>query len=141
MILDKTLLFSDAQAIVATVASTNSIDLGPGGRVYGAAADLARDVAKSTKIPLLIQVTEAFNNLTSLNIALELDSTTTFTPDKTIDLGTILLAGLGLGAQTVYAELPRGISLRYAQLKYTVVGTAPTLGKITAGIVAAVQTN
>ena len=141
MIFDKTLLFSDAQAITATAASTNSIDLGPGGSVYGAAADLARDVAKSTKIPLLIQVVEGFNTLTSLTISLELDTTTTFTPDKTIQLASLPLASLGVGAQVYYAELPQGINMRYAQLKYTVVGTNPTLGKITAGIVAAVQTN
>lgn len=141
MIFDKTLLFSDAQAITATAASTNSIDFGPGGTVYDAAAALARDVAKSVHIPILIQVVEAFDNLTSLAIALELDSTTTFTPDKTIALGSYTLAQLVLGMQTVYAELPRGISLRYGQLKYTVTGSAPSVGKITAGIVAGVQTN
>ena len=141
VIFDKTLLFSEAQAITATAASTNSIDLGPGGRVYGAAADLARDVAKSTNIALLIQVVEAFNTLTSLTFSLELDSTTTFTPDKSILLGSMTLAELTAGAQLTWDKLPRGINLRYAQLKYTVVGTNPTLGKITAGIVAAVQTN
>jgi len=84
VIFDKTLQFSDAQAITATAASTNSIDFGPGGRVYGAAADIPRNIARSVHLPLLIQVVEAFNTLTSLTISLELDTTTTFTPDKTI---------------------------------------------------------
>lgn len=140
MIFDKTLQFSDAQAITATVASTNSIDFGPGGTAYGHAAALARDMARSADIFLLIQVVEAFNNLTSLRIQLELDTTTTFTPDKTIDLGTFLLADLVLGFTFPWRELPPGINMRYAQLKYTVTGTAPTTGKITAGIVAGVQT-
>ena len=141
MIFDKTLQFSDQQAIIATAASTNAIDLGVMGRAYGHAADLARDVAKSVKIPLLIQVTESFTLLTSLKIDIELDSTETFTPDKTITIGTFLLAELRAGFQVPWTLLPQGINLRYAQLKYTVAGTAPGAGKITAGIVAAVQTN
>jgi hypothetical protein len=141
VIFDATLQFSNAQAITATAASTNSIDFGPGGTVYGAAAALVRDVAKSTDLVLLIQVTEVFNNLTSLTIALELDTTTTFTPDKSISLGTFLLADLVAGFVFPWRELPPGINMRYAQLKYTVAGTAPTTGKITAGIVSAVQTN
>jgi hypothetical protein len=36
MILDSTTLFSNAQAITATAASTNYIDLGAPGTVYGA---------------------------------------------------------------------------------------------------------
>lgn len=141
MIFDALLQFSNAQAVTATVASTNSIDLGPGGQVYGAAAAIPRDVFKSADVMLLVQVVEAFNNLTSLTISLELDTTTTFTPDKTIPLGTFLLADLVLGFTFPWREMPPGVNMRYAQLKYTVVGTAPTTGKITAGIVAAVQTN
>lgn len=141
MIFDKTLLFSDQQAITATAASTNSIDLGVMGQVHGAAAALKQDSFKSTRVPLLIQVTEDFNTLTSLKIDIELDSTTTFTPDKTITLGTFLLAELKAGFQVPWTLLPQGVNLRYAQLKYTVTGSAPTTGKITAGVVAGVQTN
>lgn len=141
MIFDKTLLFSDAQAVTATAASTNSIDLGAIGQAHGHAAALDRDAFKSVKVPLLVQVVEAFDNLTSLKIDIELDSTTTFTPDKTITLGTFLLADLVAGFQVPWTLLPQGVNLRYAQLKYTVTGTTPTTGKITAGVVAGVQTN
>lgn len=141
MIFDKTVQFSDKQAVTATVASTNALDLGAMGRVFGAAADLAQDSFKSARVPLLIQVTEAFNNLTSLKIDIELDSTDTFTPDKTITIGTFLLAELKAGFQVPWTLLPQGVSLRYAQIKYTVTGTAPTTGKISAGVVAGVQTN
>lgn len=141
MIFDKTLLFSEAQAVTATAASTNHIDLGAMGTVHGAAAALSRDAFKSVEVPLLVQVVEAFNNLTSLKIDIELDSTETFTPDKTITLGTFTLAELTAGFQVPWKLLPQGVNLRYAQLKYTVTGTAPTTGKITAGVVAGVQTN
>lgn len=141
MILDQTTLFSDQQAITATAASTNSIDLGAMGTVANAAGPLVRRlVAGGDGLPLMVQVTEAFNNLTSLKIDIELDSTTTFTPDKTITLGTYLLVELVKGFQIPWRLIPDGINLRYAQLKYTVTGTDPTLGKISAGVVANVQT-
>ena len=141
MIIDNSLLLSDAQAITATAASTNCLDLRAMGTVYHAAAALSRDFARAAEIPLLVQVVEDFNNLTSLKIDIELDSTTTFTPDKTITLGTFLLADLKAGFRIPWNELPAGINLQYLQLKYTVTGTAPTTGKITAGIVAALQTS
>ncbi len=37
--------------------------------------------------------------------------------------------------------VPRGTNLRYVRLNYTLVGTAPTTGKVTAGIVAGHQEN
>lgn len=135
MIFDKQALFSDAQAITATAASTNVVDLGPIGNVPDV------DFGKGEKVPLLVQVVEDFNNLTSLDVALQLDSTTDFTPDKTIDLGTYALSALKAGMQINRDDLPRGLSLRYARLYYTVTGTAPTTGKITAGIVDGVQSN
>lgn len=141
MIFDKQSLFSDAQAIIATAGSTNTIDLGATGRAYGSTVDLVRDVGKGVKIPILVQVVEAFTNLTSLKIDVELDSTETFTPDKTITLGTFLLADLVAGFQIPFDVLPKGLNLRYMRLKYTVTGTAPDAGKITAGIVMGVQTN
>lgn len=145
MIFDKTLQFSDQQAITVTAASTNAIDFGVMGRAYGHAADLSRDVAKSVKIPLLIQVTETFDTAAedgTLKIDIELDSTDTFTPDKTITIGTFTEAELVAGFQVPWTLLPQGINLRYARLKFTVGGAgAFTAGKISAGIVAAVQTN
>lgn len=134
--------FSNAQAITATAASTNVIDLGSTGTVYGAASNLTRDIGPGVMIPLLIQVVEDFNNLTSLDIQIELDSTESFTPDKTIDVAmAVPLASLVAGYKTPYVYVPHGVDLRYMRLKYTVTGTAPTTGKITAGIVCGVQTN
>jgi hypothetical protein len=140
MILDYQAVFSVAQAITATAASTNSIDLGAPGIVPGQAAAMPVDYGKGYAIPLLIQVVQSFNNLTSLKIDIELDTTTTFTPDKTITVGTYLLAQLTAGFIVDFKYVPTGITMQYMQLKYTVSGTAPTLGQITAGIVPSVQT-
>ena len=136
MILDTQALFSDAQAVTATAASTNTLDFGP-----ISPATRTFDVGKGDDVALLVQVVEDFNNLTSLQIDLELDATTTFTPDKVIPLATCPLAQLKAGMQIARDDLPRGLTLQYARLKYTVSGTAPTSGKITAGIVAGVQSN
>ncbi len=136
MILDNQAIYSDAQAITATAASTNTIYHGP---VSSLVKGL--DFGKGEKVPLLVQVVEDFNNLTSLKIELELDSTEAFTPDRVHDLGTYALAKLKAGFQITRDDLPRGFDQVYSRIKYTVTGTAPTTGKITAGIVAGVQSN
>lgn len=145
MIKDATLLFSDAQAITATAGSTNTIDLGAMGTVFGAAAALTSDRFKSAHVPILVQVVTTFDTAAedgTLKIDIELDSTDTFTPDKTITLGTFTEAELVAGFQIPWTLLPQGINLRYARLKYTVAGAGNfTAGAITAGIVAGVQTN
>lgn len=77
-IIDNTLVFSDGQAITADARSTNVIDLGaPGTPVYATAA-LVRDVGKGGDIPLEVLVTEAFDNLTSLQIRVEVDNDVAF---------------------------------------------------------------
>jgi len=60
--------------------------------------------------------------------------------DKTLATVTVLAADLVAGYQSPVITLPQGCE-RYIRLNYTVTGTAPTTGKVTAGIVAGVQTN
>jgi len=144
MILDHQAIFSDEQAITATAASTNTLDFGLAGTPYGA-SQLSVDQGKGHKIPLLVQVTEDFDSAANdgtLTIALELDSTTTFTPDSSIDLGTFAEADLVAGWQLPFDAIPKGVNLQYARLKYTVAGTGDfTAGKLTAGVVSSVQSN
>ena len=139
MILDRQTLFSDAQAITATAGSTNTIDLGP------IATGQSRDIGKGKPIPLLVQVVTAFDSAANdgtLTIALELDSTETFTPDKSIDLGTFAEADLVAGWNLPIQVIPDGVNYRYMRLKYTVAGTGNfTAGKITAGVTMGRQTN
>jgi hypothetical protein len=145
MIFDHEGLFSDNQAITATAASTNAVDFGTPSTPYGGGNGSSPDQGKGHKIPLLVQVTEAFDSSAddgTLTIALELDSTTTFTPDKSIDLGTFAEADLVPGWQLPFDYIPKGTNLQYARLKYTVAGSGNfTAGKIKAGIVADVQSN
>lgn len=129
MLLDAKLLMSNQQAITATAASTDVIDRGD-----------TRDIGRAGDIPLLVQVTETFNNLTSLAIAIQTDSDSGFGTAVTLATVTVLLADLKAGYQLPIITLPKGVK-RYLRLNYTVTGTAPTTGKVTAGIAAGVQTN
>jgi hypothetical protein len=135
MIFDMQTLLSDAQAITATAASTNIIDLGP------INAGFARDIGKGKHIPLRVQVVEAFNNLTSLTVALQVDDTAAFGSAVTVWSTTVVLADLLAGKVVIPEFIPRGTNKRFMRLNYTVTGTAPTLGKITAGVVMGSQSN
>lgn len=136
MIMDRTLLFSDRQAITATATSTNIVDLGATGTVYGASAPMVRDVGVGESIPLHCGVTESFNNLTSLIITIEVDDNAGFTSARTVFTSpTYVLADLAAGKTKLLPQsLPVGTNERYVRLRYTVAGTAPTLGRITAGV-------
>ena len=142
MIVDDTLVLSDHQAITATARSTNIIDLGAAGTAFGHSAAVARDVGKATHIPMNVAITEVFNNLTSLRVDLQVDDDVAFGSAKTVASRTYLLADIDATTQLDFpAELPVGTDERYLSLLYTVTGTAPTTGKVFAGIVAARQSN
>lgn len=129
MLLDQQALFSAAQAITATAASTNVIDTGSN-----------KDVGKYGDIPLLIRVVEGFNNLTSLTVTVQTDDNSAFSSAADVLSMTIPLASLVLGYKSPVITLPMKME-RYIRLNYTVTGTAPTTGKVTAGITGGVQTN
>mgnify|MGYP003669750162 FL=1 len=139
MIFSAQQLFSDDQAITASADSTNVIDLGVRATPFGAVAALTGDIGKGTMIPLLAQVTEAFNTLTTLEIKVSTGATTAL--GTTILSQTIALADLVVGKQLSFCVLPKDITERYLGIEYVVVGTPATLGKITAGITMGNQTN
>jgi hypothetical protein len=129
MIMDKELVFSDKQAVTASGTSTNVVDLG------------SADAGNSDHIELFVKVDAAFNNLTSLGVKLQTSVDAAFTsPVDTPVNSTILLAGLTANTQVVKAKVPYGM-YRYARVYYTVTGTAPTTGTVTAALVADMQTN
>lgn len=123
--------FSSNQAITASADSTNVLDT--------QATPTLKDLGIR---PMVIEVvvTEAFNTLTSLQIALKSDSTTNLDTSETVhvDFGAIPLASLTLGAR-FQATLPFGNYERYLGLEYTVSGSNPTLGKISAHLVPSVD--
>ncbi|MEW8064821.1 MAG: Bbp16 family capsid cement protein [Candidatus Thiodiazotropha endolucinida] len=138
MIYSEQQLFSDHQAITATARSTNVIDLGAPGTPPGGVAPLAQDIGKGTPIPIRAQVTEAFNNLTSLTIALEVGATDAL--GTVVASETIAAADLVAGKYTNMQFLPAGVNARYLGMRYTVNGTNPTQGQIHAGITMGNQT-
>lgn len=142
MILDRTSLFSEGQAITTTTASTNVVDLGQSGTPYGAPAALNRDVARGTDVPMLVAVTEAFAGLTGLRIDVQTSTDAAFTaPLTAFSSPTYTLADLQPGARYLLPDtIPVGANRRYLRLLYTVTGAATT-GRITAGTTFARQTN
>lgn len=129
MLFDAKLLMSSAQAIVATAVSTDTIDRGD-----------TKDVGRGGDIPILVQVVEAFNTLTSLTIELQTDDNSAFSTPRSLFSVVVPLADLKLGYQVPVITLPQKTE-RFLRMNYTVTGTVPTLGKVTAGVVAGVQTN
>jgi hypothetical protein len=129
-IFDAENLFSDEQAITATAASTNVIDTGD-----------TKDVGKGAPLRIYGRVMEAFNTLTSLTVAIQTATDAAFTSAVTLSSKSIVLANLdAIGDLVINDVIPQG-ALRYLRLYYTVVGTDPTTGEITAGIVFDSQTN
>lgn len=130
MYLDKMLLFEDSDSVIAASrASTNAIDLG------------TADLGKADPMEIYVRVTEAFNNAASLGIKAQTDDAPGF--GAAVDLPvqeTVALAGLGLNKEVFKARLPVGLK-RYLRLYYTVAGTAPTTGKLQAGLALDRQTN
>lgn len=126
MILDEQALFSNNQQITASAASTNIIETGNG------------EIAFGTPVELFIQIAEDFDKLTSLNIKVQTSATENFSSSTDLLEQTILLADLKKGNTTSIKFLPKG-NLGFMRLYYTVTGTAPTQGKILAGIVDGTQ--
>ena len=138
MILSLEDLLSDKQAITATAASTNVLDLGATGVTYDNVS-LQQRIARGRHYPFLVQVTEDFDNLTSLTIALQQDDNEAFSSPSEVYSFVVPLADLVAGYKIPFDKLPRNITERYIRMNYTVTGTAPTQGRITSGIVVAVD--
>ena len=131
-ILDAEVMFSDRQAITATAPSTNIWDAGPYGRPVGPAYPQFADPGKSDTT-LIIQVVEDFDELTSLRVDYQTCDDPSFASDvDTLSTQTKVLADLTAGARFEPTRIPRSHTKRYARLLYTVTGTTPTQGAITA---------
>ncbi len=121
MILDSLLMFSDAQAVTSAAGSTNTIDTSE-----------IRDLGTGTPLYVVVVVTTAMTDSGSdstLTVALEGDSTDSFTPDATRSL--FIIPALSAAGATFISPLhPAGApeALRYLRLKYT-----PNDGDLSAG--------
>lgn len=144
MIIDNTLVLSDHQAITGDAASTNVWDTLAVGRPYGWVTDRAPDRGVGYRdIPMLVEVTEAFNTLTSLTVTMQVDDNSGFSSTRIIaSTGAIPLASLVPGYRfKLLGRVPEGVDERYVRLHYDVTGTDPTTGKIFAAVTAGTQSN
>jgi len=128
MLLDQQNIFSDAQEIKSTVVSDNVIKMTPEGRL--------KEVSYGTPKPLLIQVVEKFEGVTSLKVAIETSETKDFSEKVTlIETAPTSGAQLVSGYRFPILQVPAG-NRGYMRLNYIVEGSA-TAGKITSGIIVA----
>ncbi len=146
MIFDTQTLFSDQQAVTASARSENVLDLGDMGIPHGNKQAPARDIGEGTPLPLLVQVTEDFAGLTSLEIQVQTSDQSDFSSDVRLHAssGPVPVAKLKAGWKFGVTSLPvadkEGMG-RYLSINYIKSGSDATAGKITAGLVAAVQTD
>ena len=133
MIFDKESLFSNNQAVTATAASENVIDLG---------ADNALVNSPNEKdVEVFCQVTTAFTTLTDLTVSLQSDNDVAFgSPTTLLTTAAIGVATLVAGYKFAIGMLPKNLTERYIRLYYTVGGSNAVAGKIMAGLVLDVQT-
>lgn len=136
MLTDNELFFSDAQAITASAASTNYLDLGIAGRNIGSGEELH----------LVMIVSTAFTDASSdstVTASLQTDDNTSFSTATTIRTFDTLAALTAVGTTRIYKLEPftaAGLYERYIQLYYTVAGGNLTTGAIKAFLTLDVQT-
>lgn len=144
MILDAFNLFEPlgGTAVLASGTSSNIIDLGVG-----------RDLGVGDPdLKVVVEVLASYNNLTSLNVAIQ------GAPDNgagapgtfytLAETGAVPLASLLANTKLMQQGLPAVLQSavnagypipRFLQLAYTVVGTAPTTGKLFGGLVLEIE--
>jgi hypothetical protein len=138
MILDASTAFTSIAGDAVTANGTSSfiVDFGAGGGLSAAAKYSAK---------LLVLVTQAFNNLTSLNVALQgapdNGSGAPGTFATIYESGAVPLSKLTAQAKVLQGPL-QGVLQgwntappRFLQLAYTIAGTAPTTGKLLGALV------
>jgi len=125
MIHDAQNLFSDEQAVTSAAGSTNTLDLG-----------ILRDIGTGETLYVVVIVDVAMTDDSSnstLAVALEGDSTTSFTPDGTQTLFTFP-ATSAIGTKKIAKLDPSSdpLQYRYIRLKYTPANGDLSTGTFTA---------
>ncbi len=116
MILDKELLFSKDQAVTASAASTNAVDLQVAGDAVG------------QELTIRALVTATFATLTSLTLKLQTSANNSDWEDVLLT-PAIAAARLVKGAEIFCVRVPKGLK-RYGRMYYPVTGSNATAGKV-----------
>lgn len=125
MLLDQNAILSDAQAITASAASANTIDLGAAGN------------AASGALYAVCRIDENFAGATSVKVSLQTSDADAFTSPTEMAGVTVAAAELKAGKIVFAAAVPTGLK-RYLRAYYTVTGTV-TAGKISCFLTDAVD--
>lgn len=134
MITDKLLMFSEAQAVTNTAASTDVIDLGPidGNR---------RDIGVGYPLEFWVLINEAATASGEATVNIQLQTSENNSSWSTIyDSGALAKATMTAGKRVVSAKVPAGVQ-RYLRVNYSVATGQLTAGKFTAGISLDVDAN
>ena len=111
MLLDKNAMFSDKQAVTATAASTNTVDMTAAGNAVPGA------------LFAVLRTEDAFAGATSIVFALQTADASNFSSPVTLLSATFNATQLGAAnAQLLALPVPAGLK-RYVRAYYTVTGT------------------
>lgn len=127
MILDKLLMFSEAQAVTETAASTDTLDLGP---LKGERRDIG--VGYPLAFWTLVNTTASAGGLATVKVQLQ-TSKDNSTWSTLYNSGDIDLDELTAGKRIVSTKVPSGVQ-RYLRVNYDVETGPLTAGAFTAGI-------
>ena len=130
MILDENLLFWNDQAITASPTNSTAIDL----------SDIDKEAGQAVRIYCAKSGSADFNNLTSLEVKVQTDSSSGFSSPTDLQSASLTLAEINNGAIFPLGILTGDLD-GYVRLVATVSGTNPTTGALTAGLVLDTQTN
>ncbi|TBL50578.1 hypothetical protein EYY98_09075 [Obesumbacterium proteus] len=127
MILDKLLMFSEAQAVTATAASTDVIDLGP---IDGTRRDIG--VGYPLEFWTTVNTTATASGAATVNVQLQ-TSPDNSTWTTIASSGDLALSALVAGKRIVSQKVPSGVQ-KYLRVNYTVGNGPLTAGAFTSGI-------
>ena len=142
MITSVNLALSVAQAVTASAASTNIIDLGTTGTPFGHTNPITRDIGREDDgVEIAVSVSTTFATLTSLAVSVQTspdNATWTTVGSGPAVPAASLVAGYLFKVPKVF---PEGTNTRYVRLYYTVAGSSATAGAINAYLVTDRQNN
>ncbi len=132
MMYDKHLTFGTDQAVTATAASTDIVDLG-----------VVRDIGNGEPLELVVLCTEAATaaGAATVTFTFETDDNSGFSSAATLAATTAIgKASLTAGTEVLRVKVPLGVE-RYLRMNYTVATGPLTAGKFTAFLAEERQAN